>query len=259
MVILKSHKIANERAQSFAWTGLRQFHNASTTAAQHARLHRMSPSNQNVKKQANQIRDSLIQAKEYYDASNVVTLATKPVLMYYCALSLAIAEILMKNDGTVSLDSSRAEHNHHGLNFKINASKGNIADLKLSAANLRAVPSVRLDKNNLLKRFGTFELWHRSAREYPITGYFEFNAPNEGIVSKSFQTIFSSTDDRLPYLLNSGCSLLDCVKYIPSLEFNLNRHGIESKFVRTSYMVEGDAEHSITNIMIHPLIKSKFD
>jgi hypothetical protein len=35
----------------------------------------------------------LFQAKEYFDASGAVTLATKPNLLYYSIMSLAIAEI----------------------------------------------------------------------------------------------------------------------------------------------------------------------
>jgi hypothetical protein len=240
MIILESHKISDERAQHFAWIWLRQFHNAAITAAQHARLHRVLPGYQNIKKQANQIRDCLIQAKEYYDASNVVTLATKPVLMYYCAMSLAIAEILRKNDGNVSLDRARVEHNHHGLNFKINAGKGNIGDLSVCATNLRAVPSIMINKKRDLERFGTLELWHRGAREYPVPGYFEVKMPDEGIINKIFQTILGLTDERLPCLLTSGFSFLDCIKHIPSLVFNINRHGIEPNLIRAWCTTEGD-------------------
>jgi YaaC-like Protein len=138
--------------QNFSWTGLRQFHNIGITASAHARLHRLSPNDSNVKKQASQIRDCLAQAKEYYDASEVVTLATQPVMMYYCALSLATAEILMKNDEDLSLDRARYNHNHHGLNFKTSLNKGNISDLNISAANLRAVPSIRKGARNNLER-----------------------------------------------------------------------------------------------------------
>jgi len=70
---------------------------------------------ENVRKQAAQIRYCLIQAREYFAAAATVTLATKPNLLYYGTMSLALAEILFKQTGDSSLDKARAENRHHGL------------------------------------------------------------------------------------------------------------------------------------------------
>jgi hypothetical protein len=252
MVINESVKISNERVQAFAWSGLRQFHNIAFTAEQHARLHGVLPSDQNVKKQATQIRDCLMQAKEYFDASKVVTLATKPVLMHYSVLSLAIAEILMKNDGNVSLDRARVEHNHHGLNLRTSLSNGNISDISRSASGLRAVPSVRRNDDGQLERFGTFELWHRSAREYPVTGYVTTMRPQDQVRQQSFRTLLGPIDQRLPLLASGGFSFLESIRHIPALATILRRHNVESAMVRANCTADSSVAENVTRIIIQP-------
>ena len=71
----------------------------------------------NVKKQIQQIKLSIKQASEYFEAANCVTVATKPLLIYYGFVSLSRALILIKKDGTYSYDYMRQseKHNHHGL------------------------------------------------------------------------------------------------------------------------------------------------
>ena len=110
----------------------------------------------------------MIQAKEYFDASLSVTLATKPVLLYYSTMILALGEILLKQDGMSSLDAARGENAHHGLELRIDPKASDSRDLgslQSVAGRLRAVPPCRKGK-----RFGTFELWHRSIRETPLAG-----------------------------------------------------------------------------------------
>ena len=113
-----------------AWAGLARFQNANFVEEKISQLHSLPRSQrQNAKKQANQIRYTLIQAKEYFDASSIVTLATKPNLMYYSIMSLALAEILFKQSGESSLDAARAQHRHHGLTLS-NKNMSKDADVK---------------------------------------------------------------------------------------------------------------------------------
>lgn len=74
----------------------------------------------NVNKQSEQVAFCIRQAEQYFSASAQVGLPTRPVLLYYGALSLAQALILVKKDGTHSLDVRRKDyrHNHHGLELK---------------------------------------------------------------------------------------------------------------------------------------------
>ena len=62
-----------------------------------------------LKRKALDIRRALIQAKEYFDAANNVTILTKPTLIYYGTISLVVALIIiLKRDK--SLDSIAHSH-----------------------------------------------------------------------------------------------------------------------------------------------------
>jgi hypothetical protein len=152
--------------EKFAWSGIRRFHNVSFVTNKLEKIHNTPPSQRkNIQKQAEQIRYCLIQAKEYFDAANYVSLATKPNLLYYGIMSLALADILFKQDGRSSLDQARQKHKHHGLEFICSYDKSKQHDLTASASSLAAAPHLKGDEG-----FGTFELWHRSCRETPLTG-----------------------------------------------------------------------------------------
>jgi hypothetical protein len=139
-----------------------------------------------VKKQAQQLRYCIIQAREYFAAAATVSLATKPNLLYYGTMSLALAEILFKQDGNSSLDKARGEHRHHGLSMTVGAIPRG-ADLPTAAAQLRAVP---MEVAGVRK--GTFELWHRSSREHPLGGQIQEFATHGSL--DRFDTIFQAFD-----------------------------------------------------------------
>jgi hypothetical protein len=87
----------------YAWFGLRRFQNVDYVAELiRARTGAPAAQRANIRKQATQIRYCLVQAKEYCDAAATVSLATKPNLLYYSIMSLALAEILFKQDGLSS-------------------------------------------------------------------------------------------------------------------------------------------------------------
>ncbi len=260
MVIVETVQIADSKIDSFAWAGMRQFHNVSFTSEKHSKLLKVPVTNKNVQKQATQIRDCLIQAKEYYDAASNVTLATKPVLLYYCSMALAIAEILMKGSGDVSLDRARAEHNHHGLNFRLTYSKSNIENLELSASGLRAVPSVKLVDGHQ-RRFGTFELWHRGAREYPVPGYVKYEMKDAFLTRTNFHPILTSTDERLPKIEDGGVSFLDCIKHLPEMAPALQRFNLTPDFVRACCSLQVSELRNINrmSIMIQPFSNAARD
>lgn len=71
----------------------------------------------NIRKQAIQIGFCIKQAEEYFYSSKNVSLATRPLLLYYGATSLSKALTLLKLDGDYSIDRLRDgdKHNHHGL------------------------------------------------------------------------------------------------------------------------------------------------
>jgi hypothetical protein len=70
----------------------------------------------NLKKQGSRSAIVLRQGEEYFQASEGVDLATRPLLLYYGCVSLSQALVVVKKDGTFGLDASRrsGRHNHHG-------------------------------------------------------------------------------------------------------------------------------------------------
>jgi len=126
-------------SERFAWGGLAHYMNREICKHSIQELHDL-PDHQkkNVEKQAEQMRQSVLLAKEYYESVRHATIAIKPVLLYYSCMSLVLAEILLKQDGNSSLDRARGEHSHHGLIFTNNLQNTN--NLEEALESLRCRP-----------------------------------------------------------------------------------------------------------------------
>jgi hypothetical protein len=158
MVITQVSKVRTSDPSGFAWAGLRKFQNVENVAQKLEAIHKVPAKYKDaVRKQALQIRYCLIQAREYFTTAAAVTTATKPNLLYYGTMSLALAEILFKQSGESSLDKARQQNRHHGLTMTVGAIRKS-ATLSESAALIRAHP---VEQGGLRK--GTFELWRRRA------------------------------------------------------------------------------------------------
>jgi YaaC-like Protein len=123
-MITKVRRIRAVSATAEVWKYLRFFLSTEKTTAQIRATHKIPLGEQdgNLQKQARQIAYSIRQAEQYFRASSLVDLTTRPLLIYYGAVALSQALILIKNDGTFSLDSLRKErkHRHHGLELHAN-------------------------------------------------------------------------------------------------------------------------------------------
>lgn len=73
----------------------------------------------NYKKQAEQARVALLQAKEYFEAAKASSLYTQPNHLYYGSVALSTACMLIRGDGRKSLDFLRqdSKNSSHGLDF----------------------------------------------------------------------------------------------------------------------------------------------
>lgn len=120
-LITRVRDITAENPSVEVWKYLRFFLDGTATAELIRHIHCIPESAQakNVLKQSQQIGFCIRQAEQYFTASTQVGLPTRPVLLYYGAVSLSQAVILLKNDGTFSLDARRKDrrHNHHGLDL----------------------------------------------------------------------------------------------------------------------------------------------
>lgn len=202
----------------------------------------------NVRKQAEQIRYCLIQAAEYFAAAETVSLATKPLLLYYGTMSLALAEILFKQDGGSSLDIARGQNAHHGLTLRVERRPNLLKNLSESALALGARPLIREGNS----RFGTFELWHRSSRETPCCGLVK-NLLDNGGTNEGTNVLMVAADERLPAIPDEGLSLLDCFRALPGMIGSLAHCGVSTELVRVRLRVHNQGDNSSSfQILIQP-------
>lgn len=233
------------------WAGLQRFQNIAYVADRIKTLHKLDArGNQNAKKQARQLRYCLMQAREYFQAAEVVSLATRPNLMYYSIMSLALAEVLFKGSGDSSLDRAREKHRHHGLIFECEASAdAEKATLTEAASKMSARP-LTISSNH---RSGTFELWHQTCREMPIAGK-AYDGPRLGTRVERIEILAGALDDRLMPLPAGGLTMLDCLRNTPGMRDHLQAQDIPSELLRARVTAERDpnTNNSTFSIVIHP-------
>lgn len=255
-MILNNVKVVNVRdIAAHAWSDIRRFHNQEYVSSILMKQHSLGTSEKgNANKQARQIRYCLNQAREYAQAADAVSLATKPTLAYYSIMSFALAEVLFKQSGDSSLDRAREHHNHHGLRFVRKQNGLDAGSLNLAAENLFAEPTL-----GPIGRFGTFELWHRSAREMPISG--ELKSSDEGSVNlTSYRLLLGARDERLGLIPERGVSLLEALKHLPGLYGVLSNFGVNSDMVRGVVQAEKHGtKPTVYNVIVHPGIKQDID
>jgi len=254
MVITEAHTVNVPNPCGFAWSQLRRFHSVNYTKSVLISLHQIPKKHHsNARKQAEQIRYCLMQAKEYFDASEVVTLATRPVLLYYSIMYLALAEILLKQSGESNLEFARDQHRHHGLQIGVGQSLSPDLPLEHSANALVACPMLSAAKGG---GFGTFALYHKSARELPLLGRW-----NSEIVSQEgYRALLGPHDGRLAELPKGGVTLLNCLKNLPSMYGFLRFHGVTPNLVRGKLEVVDKRNNTrVCTLTIHPSTKALLD
>ena len=104
--------IVGENPEQLLWWHLRHFKNVDRVIPLLRSRHNKES---NAKKQAQEVSHCIAQSEEFFQAANSVTLATKPLLLYYGMASLAWALVLFKKTGDYALDHLRPKHQEHGL------------------------------------------------------------------------------------------------------------------------------------------------
>lgn len=256
MLISRARTIDINDQGRFAWSALAKYQNVGHAVTAIDKLHQLNGSGRkNVVKQAEQIRYCLVQAFEYKRAAEVVGLSTRPLLYYYSAMSLALAQILMKGSGDVSLDRARGKNAHHGLTLKGAESLRSLSQFSDIAGSIKAIPLEHAGGN----RFGTFDLWHQLARDLPDAGIVKRRFENG--VSETFETLGIPDDSRFPLVPSSGVSLLSCYKCIPQMREFLHQHDVPSSVVKANINMELDERNktAMLNLIIQPAGKKALD
>lgn len=209
-------EFVSEKPTKQIWKELRYFLDINMVSKKIRKIHNIKDEKHqsNIKKQAQQINYSIRQAEEYFHASSQVDLATRPLLLYYGAVSLSQALMLLKLDGKFSIDYLREnqKHRHHGLELKI--------------------PQINLDSSNAFLKsiyckvhinngdpWGHFPLFYRSlvSSSYFIDLKIKRNNVNY-IASSPFK---SAELINLSEISSERISIYKLIRELPDLFFNL--------------------------------------
>jgi len=117
------------------------------------------------------------------------------------------------------------QNRHHGLALVPLSNVNPQPTLAEHSALLRATPH---DIHG--HRSGTFELWHRGAREDPLVGF--ENIHSEGGTTTGIAVLGRAADDRLPLIPITGLTLADCFASVPDLMEVVTQYNLETKILR---------------------------
>lgn len=168
--IRRIHDVLTENPSGQVWKFLRFFLDESYVEEQMRQLHGIPSGKYQgaVKKQARQLHACIRQAEEYFQASSRVGLPTRPVLLYYGAVSLSQALVLMKGNGEYSLDQLRKkkQHRHHGLEIdrKLTEKLMHASSVEEFFSQLQCKVYQKSDKTSLGKSqpWGQFALFYQN-------------------------------------------------------------------------------------------------
>ncbi len=212
--------ITCENTYEESWRRLLEYANIELAVEAIEEIHGAPPSGNyyNYKKQAEQIRVSLLQAKEYFEAVKNSSLFTKPNHLYYGSVALSVACMLLRGDGTKSLDYLRKSKNnsHHGFDFSFssNTKKAKIGINLLEHSYVKIAPH------------GHFANWYGTLlKAQPIAGLVKKKYNNSTMTN--FDRIGSYEIADFDNLKGKKESLIDIIKRLPDMSSELRRYGIE--------------------------------
>ncbi len=146
--------VTSENIYDESWRRLLEFANVELAIEAISSIHGKASKSTlpNYKKQAEQARVALLQAKEYFEAAKVSSLYTQPNHLYYGSVALSTACMLVRGDGKKSLDVLRqnSKNSSHGLDFTFSS------DIRQSKIGLNLLDSsyVKIHPN------GHFSNWY---------------------------------------------------------------------------------------------------
>jgi len=211
--------ITTENIPAEAWRRILEYANLEFSKSAISDLHG-PPINKNLKqnyiKQAQQIRVSILQSKEYFDAASASSLFTSPNHIYYGMVSLASAIMLLRGSGDKALDRLRqvSSNKHHGLNLSTNVNNRTCQD----GLNILANSFVEVLQK------GFFINWYETLpsefKEYAIVKIIKGTVTATTRQYKGFEILLSSEE-----IIGKKYSLLDLFARLPDVYFDLTRYG----------------------------------
>lgn len=214
------------------WRHLLEYSNTELTIEAIAKRHGEATSraqHENYLKQARQARACVLQAKEYFDAARASSLYTGPNHIYYGAISLASLTMLILGDGGNALDVLRRDgsNTHHGLHFAVDCN-----------AKSASTGIVLLEKS-LVKVLakGHFQNWYNLL---PARGSVRAitQTINGNQARTNYEVIGGYNTPKIDDLVGVKKTALDLIKYLPDLDDELARYGVNVARSRTNLEVK---------------------
>jgi YaaC-like Protein len=244
-MIINVSDIVSENPIKQIWKLLHLFLDPKYTSNQIRLIHPEIPAEHegNIKKQAMQIAYCIRQAEEYFQASTQVGLATRPVLLYYGAVALSKALILLKKDGNYSLDSQRNNpaysHKHHGLEPVNRLTSKNVGNLSIEeffsafGAKLYVQPQSKIPWGNFPLFYDSLVpqtplvtiTYHKERKVIPVPTY-------------SIPHLYSISEITPILELPNEITALDLMCQLPDMYYILRQLGIECNLARGSCTVD---------------------
>jgi hypothetical protein len=230
-------RIPKADVERIAVGGLRSFFDVESVTKLLSEKHSVAASERHfVKLQAESIRYCLQQAMEYRDAALASTFS-RPTLVYYSIMSLALCEILFKRDGSFRLAKLRQQHGHHGLELSVQTPAAFRGEVALEALSVRRLHT------------GTFAVWYETARSAGLFGdhsVIQGTGRTTGLRSLTNQSPLSNVPERVTLLdLARSCPTVYAESADLEIQSRLARATLESSHNRNAKTVT-------LNVTIHP-------
>lgn len=230
--------IVTDNIRRETWRRLLEYSNIDITIDEIAKRHGAitAKTAQNYKKQAEQVRVCVIQAKEYFDAGAASTIFTSPNHVYYGAVSLASMMMLILGNGDYSLDVLRRNHrnHHHGLKFKTDCTPRNVSN---------GLTLVEKTSAKILRR-GHFANWYSTLPKQNLVHALVVRTGNTTVVngvvtpgatSQNWEVVGGSTVPTMEAMIGLEKAMVDLLKFIPDLSNELHRYQIHEPRTRSSH------------------------
>jgi hypothetical protein len=199
---------------------------------------------ENYLKQAYQVRACVLQAKEYFDAARQSSIFTAPNHFYYGMVSLSSMMMLILGTGKHSLDYLRRDKNnsHHGLIFSTgcNSSQASEGLLLIEKSWAEVTPA------------GHFMNWysvlpsravHYALRKEKFAGGSSMRLVHAGGTS----TVYPNN------IVGRKKSILQLLRFLPDLYFDLNRYGITVVCAKTNHEIYSQNTETLHYWLIHEM------
>lgn len=232
-----------------SWRRLLEFANLDLTIDTIRRIHGEptdSSVTRNYRKQAEQARVCVLQAKEYFDAARDSTLITAPNHLYYGMVALASMQMLVLGDGTRSLDYLRKDpkNAHHGLLFSTGCS---------ASAASKGLSLLELSWAEIQPR-GHFLNWYSVLpRRVDIFGLYTFTF-KEGSF-QDFRSCGGYDIATASSIVGRKRAAIELMVLFPDLFRDLRRYGVAQAAVRLTQEVRVQADSAVRHLWtIHQVL-----